>query len=368
MQKPIPVCALVPYPVDTAPSQRFRVEQWRKYLDEHGITMDIYPFADGELMEVLHAEGSIGRKTRAILGAAFRRLGLLKALRKYDAVVIHRAACIAGPAVLERLLPLWDRPVIFDFDDAIYFLHTTAANRYVGWLKFPGKTRTLCAISSHVIAGNQYLAEYAQRFNRNVTVIPTSIDTDRYRPGTRSSRNGTVIVGWTGSSTSQTHLEMFAPALAGMLPFDKVELRVISNRAPRLDGVPFVWRPWSAAKEVDELREFDIGIMPMPDEPWARGKCALKALQYMALGIPVVCSAVGTNREVVEHGVNGLLATTEAEWASGLDSLIRNRELRMKLGSAARQTVNQRYSGRECAASFADVIRRSVEASQKQCN
>jgi len=90
-------------------------------------------------------------------------------------------------------------------------------------------------------------------------------------------------------------------------------------------------------------------------------------LQYMALGIPVVCSAVGTNREVVEHGVNGLLATTEAEWASSLDSLIRNRELRMKLGSAARQTVNQRYSGRECAASFADVIRRSVEASQKQC-
>ena len=200
-RKPIWVCALVPYPVDTAPSQRFRIEQWQKYLGMYGITMELYPFADRELMEILYAKGSLGKKASGIVKAAFRRIELLKTIRGYDAVVLHRAACIFGPAVLEHLLRLLGRPVIFDFDDAIYFLHTTAANRYVGWLKFPGKTRTICALSSHVIAGNQYLAEYAQRFNRNVTVIPTSIDTDRYRPGTRSSRNGTVIVGWTGSST-----------------------------------------------------------------------------------------------------------------------------------------------------------------------
>jgi glycosyltransferase involved in cell wall biosynthesis len=262
--------------------------------------------------------------------------------------------------LLERFIALLGRPVIYDFDDAIFKLHTTEANRGFGWLKFPGKTATICRISSHVVVGNSWLADYARQFNRRVSVIPTSIDTEYYRPVSKNGPNGRVILGWTGSSTSQTHLEMFAPLLRELTRRPDVELRVISNREPVLPGIDYVWRPWSAESETDELLHFDLGIMPMPDDEWARGKCALKALQYMAMGIPTVCSAVGANVEVIQHGENGLLAGTDEEWVSSLESLIANPALRKRLGLMGRRTVEERYSMRRCAELFAQVVRSAV--------
>src|SRR5262245_48257589 len=172
--------------------------------------------------------------------------------------MIHRTACIAGPALLERFIALSGKPVVYDFDDAIFRLHTTDANRRFGWLKFPGKTSTICRISSHIVVGNSWLADYARQFNQNVTVIPTSIDIDHYSPIAKNDANRRLIVGWTGSSTSQTHLEMFAPLLRELKQRHEVELRVISNREPVLPGIDYVWRVWSAESEVSELSHFDI--------------------------------------------------------------------------------------------------------------
>jgi glycosyltransferase involved in cell wall biosynthesis len=266
--------------------------------------------------------------------------------------------------LLERLVASLGRPLIYDFDDAIFKLHTTQVNRRFGWLKFPGKTATICRISSHVVVGNAWLADYARRFNQNVTVIPTSIDTDDYRPAKKNGSNGRLVVGWTGSSTSQTHLEMFAPLLRDLTARRHVELRVISDREPVLPGIDYVWRQWSAQSEVEELSHFDIGIMPMPDDEWSRGKCAAKALQYMGLGIPTVCSAVGANCEVIQHGENGLLAGTSAEWVANLESLIDNPPLRNRLGMMGRRTVEERYSMRRCADLFAGVVREAVSISR----
>jgi glycosyltransferase involved in cell wall biosynthesis len=163
-----------------------------------------------------------------------------------------------------------------------------------------------------------------------------------------------------GSSTSQTHLEAFAPVLRDLCARDVV-LRVVSDRKPELSGVRFEWRRWSAETEVAELADFDIGIMPMPDDRWARGKCAMKALLYMAVGVPVVCSAVGTNREVIRHGENGLLAASPEEWLNQLDSIIGDPAERERLGSAGRQTVEEGYSMSRCAAKFAAVVEEAVE-------
>lgn len=357
----ISICALMPYPFDTTPSQRFRLEQWMPYLEADGIRVDILPFVDDELMRLLHQPGKNFAKAIGNLRRLVYRFSDIICARRYDIVFIHRAACIVGPALLERLVAKLGRPVVYDFDDAIFMLHTTAANRRFGWLKFPAKTATICRLSSHIVVGNQFLADYAQPYNSNVTIIPTSIDTDYYQPVQKTS-NGKVIIGWTGSSTSQTHLEMFAPVLREFFAKRDAELRVISNREPELPGIDYTWRPWTPETEVEELSHFDVGIMPMPEDKWARGKCALKALQYMAVGVPTICSAVGTNCEVIHHGENGLLATTREDWIASLERLVDSPQLRIELGAAGRQTVERHYSARHCAQLFAEVVRATVRS------
>ena len=363
-QSHISVCAMVPYPPGVSPSQRFRIEQWQPYLEQQGITVDLHPFADEKLMTLLHRPGNLAAKARALSGAFLRRCLEVTTLHRYDAVLIHRAACILGPAVLERAIALSGKPVIFDFDDAIYLLHTTAANRFFGWLKFPGKTATICRQSSHIVVGNSYLADYAYQHNRRVTIIPSSVDTDRYRPSNKPGGKDPLVIGWMGSSTSQTHLEAFAPSLREMCARPGVVLRVVSDREPELPGVRFEWRRWSAESEVSELARFDVGIMPMPDDRWARGKCAMKALLYMGVGVPVICSAVGTNRKVIRHGENGLLAASPEEWLIHLDSLIGDPTERQRLGSAGRHTVEEGYSASRCAERFAAVVEETVARRQ----
>ena len=357
----ISLCGLVPYALNTAPSQRYRIEQWLPALADRGISLDLVPFADSQLMTLLHAHGR--RITKAALGveALLRRIRVVASSRDYDAVVIHRAVCLAGPAVLERAIAILGKPVIFDFDDAIYLLHTTAANARLGWMKFPGKTAAICRVSNQVVVGNSFLAAYARRYNSSVTVVPTSVDTSRYRPREPRVRNSRVVVGWMGSSTSQTHLEMFQPVLKEIVRHNPVELRVVSDRRPDIAGVDVTWRPWSAETEAEELAGFDIGIMPMPDDQWSRGKCSLKALLYMATGAPAVCSAIGANREIIRHGENGLLASSPEEWVAGIGELARDPNLRLALGAAGRKTVEDHYSMDKCSALFESVVRRAVE-------
>src|SRR5688572_19076891 len=153
------VCALVPYSLGSTPSQRFRLEQWAPLLQADGIDVDLRPFADERLMQVLHRPGRQASKAWQTLRASLRRFQVMRDLDAYDVVVVHRAALLAGPAILERLIAR-RRPLLFDFDDAVWLLHTSAANRRLGWLKFPGKTALLCRLSAQVVAGNAYLAEY----------------------------------------------------------------------------------------------------------------------------------------------------------------------------------------------------------------
>jgi glycosyltransferase involved in cell wall biosynthesis len=356
------LCAFLPYPVGAVPGQRFRIEQWKTHLErEEGIDVDLVPFADESLMNSLYQPGRFLAKSAGVFKAFLHSARRVSQVKKYDAALVFRNIGLAGPAMLERLIPLLGRPVIYDFDDAIFRLHTSEANRRTGWLKFPGKTSAICRLSSHVVVGNGFLAEYARRFNDRVTVIPTSIETDRYRgirkKAVEADGRNRVVVGWTGSSTSQTHLEMFAPVLGELIRQCDVELRVVSNRKPELPGVAHTWRPWAPETEIEEISRFDIGIMPMPDDEWSRGKCALKALQCMAAGSPVVCSAVGANCEVIRHGENGMLARTPDEWLTHLKTLIADPHLRTKLGMAGRRVVEEQYSMRRCAGMFAVVAR-----------
>jgi glycosyltransferase involved in cell wall biosynthesis len=348
--------ALLPYPAGTTPSQRFRIEQWEPVLAGQGIRMTLVPFANPRLMEILHRPGH--RLAKALLGTAalLRRCAAAVRSRQYDVVLIHRAASLAGPALIERLLASTGSRIVFDFDDAIWLLHTTDANRHLGRLKSPGKTAALCRLSRAVVVANDGLAEYARRHNPSVTVIPSSVDTDAFRPSPGARAPGPIRVGWTGSSTSLTYLEMFAPVLREANARLPIELHVHSDREPVLAGLPYVFRPWRPETEPEELGRFDIGIMPMPDDPWARGKSAMKALLCMAMGIPVVAADVGTNRDVIASGINGLLAGTPQDWLAALDRLVRDAGERLRLGAAGRRTVEQRYSKDKCGTRMAEVV------------
>jgi glycosyltransferase involved in cell wall biosynthesis len=355
------ILTLVPYALGTAPSQRYRLEQWAPLLAAAGVDLHFVPFADAELSALLQRPGHLARKIRLMIQAFRRRLRLSLALPPIDAVVIHRAACLAGPAILERWLRDRGLPIVYDFDDAIFLLNAAAANRHFAWLKAPGKTNTLCRIADHVVVCNTYLASYARDRNARVSIIPSSIDTDEYKPGPFHVHEP-VVVGWIGSSTSQTHLEAASPMLQALLARRAVELRIVSDRRPNLPGVPHSWREWSAAREVDELAQFDIGIMPLPDDDWARGKCGFKALQYMAMGVGTVAAAVGTNREIIEHGQNGLLARGSAEWIACVEALVDNPMLRRSLGAAGRRTIEARFSMRSSAPAFAKIVQGVVES------
>ena len=230
-------------------------------------------------------------------------------------------------------------------------------NRYLSYFKFPGKTKTLCRLSSVVIAGNPTLAEYARQYNSEVHVVPSTISLRSYRvrPGLRPA--GPPVVGWTGSHSSAQYLRLLAgplEELARRRPF-----RFLAIGAPQFSvpGVEVECRPWNARTEVEDLWGIDVGVMPLSDDPWAQGKCGMKALQYMGVGIPAVVSPVGMNHEIVEHGSNGLHATTPQDWISGLEALISDPGLRLRMGEQARRSVEERFSAEVHAPHVAALVK-----------
>ena len=353
---PLTAYIFAPYPLDHAPSQRFRFEQYLDRLQAAGIRCHVSALMTPEMYRILYRPGRFFLKFAYCVKAFFVRLADVWRARSYDICFIHREAFPIGPPFVERLLAWMGKPTIFDFDDAIYLPNASAANRFVEPYKNAGKIAAIIRMSDAVIAGNPYLAEYARQHNKRVTIIPTTIDTDRYLPRPSSSQGG-VCVGWSGSRTTIAHLKLLTGVLRTLHERFGVRIKVIGDRTFAIPGVPVDAQDWDASTELQALEPIDIGLMPLPDEEWAKGKCGLKALQYMALGIPAVCSPVGVNAEIIQDGVNGYLASTEAEWIDRLSRLIEDEQLRRSFGRAARETVETRYSVQANASRYVAVLR-----------
>jgi glycosyltransferase involved in cell wall biosynthesis len=352
--------AIVPSVYDRNPSQRYRIEQWEPLLRASGVEITYRPFESPELNEVLYRPGQMATKMRLVASALRRRWNDVLDARDFDAVYILREAALLGPPVFERALAGMSVPFVFDFDDAVFERYVSPANGYLSYLKFPGKTRTVCRLAAHVTAGNEYLADYARRVNPRVTVVPTTVDTERYTVAPRPP-NDVPVVGWTGSYSTLQHLLTLSGALRRLAERVRFRLRVIgapgaAAGAAGLEGLDVEWLPWRAETEVEDLRPLDVGVMPLPEDRWSKGKCGMKALQYMGLGIPAVCSPVGVNAEIVRDGENGMLATTDAEWVEKLGRLLGDASLRARLGRAGRATVEARYSAAVVAPLFLSVL------------
>jgi glycosyltransferase involved in cell wall biosynthesis len=355
----IEVSALVPYQVGRVGGQRYRIEQWTPLLERHGVRVSFAPFLTGSGMDVLYRPGRAWSKVRhSVRGYAARARRALSPGRT-DVVFVYRESSPLAPVWFERLV-VGRVPVVFDFDDAIYLPDASPANPWTRHFKGPRKVAALCRRAQHVTVGNEVLAEFASRHARAVTVLPSTIDTDVYTVEPRSPHPRPVI-GWTGSATTVPHLLRLAPALRRLRREVDFELRVIGGAAA-IEGVDVRCVPWSAAREVEDLRPLDVGLMPLPDDEWSRGKCGMKALQYMALAIPPVVSPVGANRTIVQDGVNGLHAAEDGQWVDALARLIADAALRERLGRAARQTVEEGYSARVQAPRLARVLKEAAAA------
>src|SRR5215475_9127215 len=338
------VLALMPALYDTSPGQRYRLEQWEPLLRELGVEITYAPFEDEELHALLYKPGLLGKKLRLVTRNLGRRRSLLRQVKDYDLVYILREAALLGPPIFERLIYQRRVPIVFDFDDAVFVSYRSPSNGYLSYLKFASKTKTICRIASHVMVGNPYLAEYARQVNDRVTVIPTTIDTEKYRVPQRTERTGPPVIGWTGSYSTVQHLDTLRGALKKLAERESFRLRVIGTPSYECAPVDVEAMPWRADTELTDLSAIDIGVMPLPDDRWSKGKCGLKALQFMALGIPTICSPVGVNTDIIQDDENGFIAGTEDEWVDKLSRLLRSHELRRRLGDAGRVTVEQKYS------------------------
>lgn len=350
------VLAIVPSIYDTAPGQRFRIEQWEPLLRERGVEIDYAPFENEELNSVLHQGGRMTRKLRLVAEAFAQRFTALNKVGEYEACYLFREAALLGPPLFERLLAK-RIPIVFDFDDAIFVSYRSPSNGYLSYLKFAGKAKTICRISAHVMVGNPYLADYAKQYNDNVTVIPTTIDTEKYSARSRADSATVPVIGWTGSFSTVQHLDTLRGALQKLARTEQFRLRVIGTPRYQLDGVAVEALPWRSETEIEDLEPIDVGIMPLPDDMWSKGKCGLKALQFMALGIPVVCSPVGVNTVIIQDGQNGFVPATEEEWIERLRDLLRSVELRNRIGQAGRATVEQTYSAKAQAPRVFEIFR-----------
>jgi glycosyltransferase involved in cell wall biosynthesis len=338
------VLALVPSLYDTSPGQRYRIEQWEPLLKQKGVEIIFHSFEDEELHATLYKPGNIREKLRLVARGFARRCSVLRSVREFDAVYVFREAAVLGPPVFERWVHRSGVPMIFDFDDAIFVPYRSPSNGYLSYLKFPAKTRTICRLASHVMVGNPYLADYARAANANVTIIPTTIDTKKYTVDRSKAASDPPVIGWSGSYSTVQHLDTMRGALQRLAREERFRLRVIGTPNYELEGVEVEAMPWRAETETADLSAMDIGVMPLPDDRWSKGKCGLKALQYMALGIPTVCSPVGVNTDIIQDGENGLIADTEDEWVEKLKRLLRSADLRRRLGLAGRATVEDSYS------------------------
>lgn len=338
---------------ELAASTRYRLSQYAPGLLQEDIKIDVHSLLGDTYVQKSFA----GEKypARYLLRDYLARAALLLRQGKYDVAIVNAELFPLLPGLIEsRLLRI---PYIYDFDDAFFLKYSLDRFKKVSFL-LRDKFNPIVKNAAAVTAGNNYLATYARQWNAATHVLPTVVDTTRYTP-VPAKQNGVLTVGWIGSPSTSVYLSELAQPLAELGREGPVRFLVVGGHSAAIPGVEVVKMPWSEATEVDMINTFDIGVMPLFDDEWAKGKCAFKLIQYMACGVPVVASPVGANVEVVTNEC-GLLARSSTEWLAGLRTLRDNPSLRQRLGDAGRQRVVESYSLHTAVPKLAEVIRHAA--------
>ena len=315
-------------------SARYRVLQHIPYLNSQGFIHELFPIPPGYR----------------------ERLMLFRKLRNYDLVFLQRKLL---DLVSWKFLRKNAKRLVYDFDDAVMFRDSNRKNP-ISVQRQKRFDRTVKG-ADMVIAGNSYLRDFAICKNLKTVLIPTSIDMGRYQEKPRLSSHD-IVIGWIGSRSTLPYLERMKNILDDIaLHYSTARLKIVADTFFECNKMPVTKKQWSYTEEIADLHSFDIGLMPLTDDPWSRGKCGFKLLQYMAVGLPAVCSPVGVNKEIITDGINGFSASSDQEWISKIGILIENLELRVAMGKLARETVISRYSTDYNAPKLLEVLHAAAD-------
>lgn len=358
----IRVLALAAYPVEAA-ATRYRLSQYVGPLAARGVDVDIRPFVDSRLFKILYQPGRAPRVALGLLLAALRRVGDAVSARRADVILVQREAMMFGPPVVEWLAMHVGRcPLLLDLDDAVHIRYVSPTHgRLASALKCFGKTDDLIRWSRLVICGNRFIAEYVESKGGRSCVIPSAVDTDTLKPP-RERQATCPVVGWIGTHSTYPFLRAIIPAIERAAQQFEFRVRIIGSGGDtvRIRGVEVESVPWVLEHEVPDFQSLDIGLYPIDPHvygsAWVSGKSGLKAVQYMAVGIPFVVTPVGVCAEMGMEGVTHLCASTPDDWTAGLTRLLGDRDLRRRMGAAGRDWAVRHYAVREHVDTLARVF------------
>jgi len=341
------ILVVCPYPLRSAPGQRFRVELYENALRESGFDVHYESFLSPYAYSVIYKDGHFLKKFVITLLGFLNRLLLSFSILRFDRILLFREASPVGPPVFEAIMFLFRRNVDYDFDDAIYLKQTASANQLINEFKWPSKVGYIAKNARCICVSNNFLAAWARQHNPNVLVVPTSVDVNYHRrPARPKVTPRKTIIGWTGSHSTARYLDLVRPILAALDKKYQFEFRVICDVDPMFSELcHYTFVPWRIESEISDLSEFDIGIMPIPDGQWESGKAGFKAIQYSALEIIPVVSKTGVGSEVVLDGVTGLVVeNSPGSWEAALASLLETPDRTTAMQQAARAHVEAHYS------------------------
>jgi glycosyltransferase involved in cell wall biosynthesis len=351
------ILMIVQFPENVSPCQRFRCELYQATLEKNGFEVTTKSFLDLQGYKVVHQYGFLFRKSVALVKGFIRRMALLFRLGKYDFILVQREFAPVGPPVFEWLaVKIFQKKLIYDFDDAIWIPSVSDQNSIAGKFKNARKVNTICRLAYRVSAGNDYLCNHARQYNKNVVYNPTCVDTTNRYSVLASHETEKITVTWTGSFSTLKYLNIVESALKKLQEKYDFNVKIICNRQPSLDLKNVQYVEWSEENEVSALASCQIGLMPLTADEWSEGKCGFKLIQYLSLGIPAVSSSVGVNKKIIEDGVNGYFADSDAEWYNNIEKLLLNADLRKKMGIAGRQKMVDRYSLQSNESNFLNLF------------
>lgn len=334
---------------------RYRVHKYLNYLKQKNIESAICEPMSSALFQYLYQTNNPLKKILYYLITYLVRLKDLIKVPSYDVIFIHQGLTYFGPPILEYLIAKLNHNIIYDVDDADFskpVFATGLASRFHD----RDRIAKISKWSKQVIVSVDYIKRYVEKFNPNVTIMPTSIDISRYTPKNHDTGNGSIIIGWVGTASGLIYLKKLETVFQKLSKSHDIELKIICSHSIKMPAVNVVHRPWTLENEIADLQSIDIGIMPLPDTEFERGKGGFKLIQYMGVAVPVVCSPVGVNSEIVQDGINGFLASSETEWFEKLSTLIESHGLRKKIGKKGRQNIKTQHTIEGNAAKFVEII------------
>ncbi len=354
------VLFLTRYPQEGA-SSRYRVHQYVPFLEDLGVECTVQSFMDAEMYRLSLSRGRTLKKIFKTALATVKRIQTVMGWRRYDAIYMQREVLPFGPPLMERWLKRSGAVMFFDLDDALFIKKASRYNPIATFFRSPGKTLEIFRLVDCTVAGNDWLRDAARAQGGRAETIEVAEDTSRVPLSSASETSRPVTIDWLGSPSTVKYLTLIEIPLRNIARrHPEVRWEIMGGGDFEMDGVPWVHHAWSLEAEGQALARFDIGLMPLPAEDWAKGKSGGKARTYMASSVVPVVAAVGYNLELISDRKTGFLCRVENDWEEAIELLISDQQLRARVSAAARRDVEDRFSQRGQARKIAELLRTTV--------